>query len=472
MVPTRRVHVCLDVDYVNRAACVSSNILIMGAAGRDFHVFNCCYRDRPQFNVVAFTATQIPHIDDRQYPASLAGSQYPDGIPIHPEEELEELLRKHDVDEVVFAYSDVSLDYVDERRKKVEAHSIAFSTFDVDATMLRSSKPVVAVSATRTGCGKSQTSRRITQILSDRGKKTVAIRHPMPYGDLARQAVQRFASIDDLDLHDCTIEEREEYEPHLQNGIVVYAGIDYAAILAQAERDADVIVWDGGNNDTPFYEPDLWIVVTDPHRAGDGASYFPGHVNFERADVILINKIDSARKKDIETIEGNAARINPTARLARAESALDIPDPAAIAGKRVLAIEDGPTTTHGGMTFGAGVIAAQRSGAAELVDPRPWAVGEIAETFRAYPATGPLLPAMGYGDQQARDLEATINAVDCDLVLVATPIDLTRLINIKKPCQRIGYRLAENGSLTHYVARSNRLAMPGQSMVADRSQRK
>ena len=445
MLLTQAVSHSVCPKLANWAIRVSRNVLIMGAAGRDFHVFNCCYRDKPQFNVVAFTATQIPHIHDRNYPASLAGSLYPGGIPIHPEQELENLLQKHDVDEVVFAYSDVSLDYVDECRKNVEAHSIAFSTFDVDATMLQSSKPVIAISATRTGCGKSQTSRRVTQILRDRGKKTVAIRHPMPYGDLARQAVQRFADVDDLDLHNCTIEEREEYEPHLQNGIVVYAGIDYAAILARAEREADVIVWDGGNNDTPFYRPDLWIVVTDPHRAGDGTSYFPGNVNFERADVILINKIDSAKKKDIETIEANAARINPAAILAHAESALDIPDPAAIAGKRVLAIEDGPTTTHGGMPFGAGVIAAQRNGAAELVDPRPWAIGEIAETFRSYPDTGPLLPAMGYGDQQVRDLEATINAVDCDLVLVATPIDLTRLISIAKPSQRIGYRLAEKG---------------------------
>ena len=426
----------------------------MGAAGRDFHVFNCCYRDRAGFEVVAFTAAQIPNIDDRSYPASLAGSLYPDGIPIHPEDDLDELLREHDVDEVIFAYSDVSLDYVDERRRRVEAHRVAFSTFDVDATMLPSSKPVIAVCATRTGCGKSQTSRRIARILKDEGMKTVAIRHPMPYGDLARQAVQRFASIEDLDLHDCTVEEREEYEPHINNGVIVYAGIDYAAILAQAQREADVIVWDGGNNDTPFYRPDLWIVVTDPHRAGHGPDYFPGNVNFERADLILINKIDSADRADIETIEANAARINPKATLAYAESALDIPDPAAIAGKRVLVIEDGPTTTHGGMPYGAGVIAARRNNAAELVDPRPWAAGEIAETFRIYPGTGPLLPAMGYGEEQVRDLEATINAVDCDLVLVATPVDLTRLIRIDKPHQRIGYRLAEQGdTLANAVTR-------------------
>ncbi len=421
-------------------------ILIMGAAGRDFHVFNCCFRDRPQFEVVAFTATQIPHISNRCYPPSLSGSLYPDGITIHPEEALDELLRQHDVDEVVFAYSDVSLDYVDDRRNRVEARSVAFSTFDVDATMLASAKPVIAICATRTGCGKSQTSRRVTEILRRQGVRTVAVRHPMPYGDLAKQAVQRFAVIDDLDRHDCSLEEREEYEPHLRNGVIVYAGIDYAAILEQAEREADVIVWDGGNNDTPFYRPDLWICVTDPHRPGHGPDYFPGNVNFARADLILINKIDSANREDIEAIEANAARINPAAALVHAESVLDVPDPAAIAGKRVLVVEDGPTTTHGGMPYGAGVIAARRNHAAELIDPRPWATGEIAETFRNYPDTGPLLPAMGYGERQVRDLEATINAVDCDLVLVATPVDLTRLIGIARPHQHIGYRLAEKGA--------------------------
>lgn len=425
---------------------MSRKIVIMGAAGRDFHVFNCCYRDDPDVDVVAFTATQIPHIDDRRYPASIAGAQYPDGIPIFPEEELAGLLNKTKIDEVIFAYSDVSLDYVDERRREVEAHGVTFSTFDIDATMLPSGKPVIAVCAVRTGCGKSQTSRRVTHILKDLGLKTVAIRHPMPYGDLARQAVQRFATFEDLDLYECTIEEREEYEPHLKNGVIVYAGVDYAAILAQAEQEADVIVWDGGNNDTPFYKPDLWITVTDPHRAGHELEYFPGTVNFERADLILINKVDSAVENDIKVIEANAQKINPDAIVMRADSPLDVPDPESIKGKRVLAIEDGPTTTHGGMPFGAGVLAAKQNGAAELVDPRPWAKGEIADTFARYPDTGALLPAMGYGDAQVRDLEATVNAVDCDIVLVATPIDLTRLITIKKPHLRIGYRLAEVGN--------------------------
>jgi predicted GTPase len=434
---------------------MSHRIIIMGAAGRDFHVFNCCYRDIPEFDVVAFTATQIPNIDDRRYPATLAGMQYPDGIPIRGEEELDNILKKENIDEVVFAYSDVSLDYVDERRKKVESHGVRFSTFDIDATMLPSKKPVIAITAIRTGCGKSQTSRRITDILRDLGKKTVAIRHPMPYGDLSRQAVQRFATYEDLDLHDCTIEEREEYEPHLKNGVIVYAGVDYAAILAQAEMEADVIVWDGGNNDTPFFKPDLWIVVTDPHRPGHELSYFPGTANFARADVILINKVSDREDPGVKTIKENARKINPKATIVCRDSPLDVPDADAIKGKRVLAIEDGPTTTHGGMPFGAGVLAARRNGAAELVDPRPWAVGEIADTFKKYPDTGSLLPAMGYGDAQIRDLEATVNAVDCDLVLVATPIDLSRLIDIQKPYMRIGYRLETGaGELTEAVKRA------------------
>ncbi len=425
---------------------MSRKIIIMGAAGRDFHVFNCCYRNKLDFDVVAFTATQIPHIDDRRYPAALAGAQYPDGIRIHPEEELNDLLKNNNVDEVVFAYSDVSLNYVDAHRKNVESQGVTFSTFDIDATMLPSSKPMIAVCAVRTGCGKSQTSRRVTHILKDLGKKTVAIRHPMPYGDLASQAVQRFATFDDLDRHECTIEEREEYEPHLRNGVIVFAGVDYAAILAEAEKEADVIIWDGGNNDTPFYKPDLWITVTDPHRAGHELEYFPGTANFERADLILINKVDSSEEDSINIVEANAARINPNAVVVRANSPLDVPDTDAIKGKRVLAIEDGPTTTHGGMPFGAGILAARQNAVGELVDPRPWAVGEIADTFKKYPDTGPLLPAMGYGEAQIRDLEATVNAVDCDLVLVATPIDLTRLITINKPSMRIGYRLAEEGN--------------------------
>ncbi len=429
-------------------------IIIMGAAGRDFHLFNCCYRENPDVNVVAFTATQIPHIDDRRYPASLAGSSYPDGIPICPEEELDALLDGNDIDEVVFAYSDVDLDYIEKRRKRVAAHGVAFSTFDIDASMLPSKKPVIAITAVRTGCGKSQVSRRITNILKKLGKSTVAIRHPMPYGDLAKQAVQRFASYKDLELHECTIEEREEYEPHINNGVIVYAGVDYAAILAEAEKEADVIVWDGGNNDTPFYKPDLWITVTDPHRAGHELRYFPGTENFRRADIILIGKVGYADEANIKAVEANAQEHNPGATVLRRKSPLHVPTPELIADKRVLVIEDGPTTTHGGMPFGAGVLAALENHAGELVDPRPWAVGEIAETYEKYPDIGDLLPAMGYGEAQIRDLEATVNAVDCDLVLVATPIDLTRLIDIEKPNMRIGYSLpGEDGALTEAVKR-------------------
>ena len=431
------------------------NLVVMGAAGRDFHVFNCCFRNKPEFNVIAFTAAQIPHIQDRRYPAELAGSLYPDGIPIHAETELDVLLDAGNVNEVVFAYSDVSLAYVDTRRKRVEAHGVAFSTFDVGATMLPASKPVIAVTAVRTGCGKSQASRRVTHILAELGRKTVVVRHPMPYGDLASQAVQRFADYEDLDRHDCTIEEREEYEPHIRNGVTVYAGIDYGAILEQAQGEADVIVWDGGNNDTPFYRPDLWIVIADPHRPGHELEYFPGTENFARADLIVINKVGSAEPKNIATVEANAARVNPEARVIRRDSELDVPEPDLIRGKRVLVIEDGPTTTHGGMAFGAGVLAARENGAAELVDPRQWAVGEIAETFREYPDTGALLPAMGYGDAQVRDLEATVNAVECDLVLVATPIDLTRLIDIRKPHMRIGYFMPQgDGFITEAVKRT------------------
>ncbi len=429
-------------------------VVIMGAAGRDFHVFNCCYRDRSEIEVVAFTATQIPHIEDRRYPAALAGSLYPDGIPIVAEEELDKLLSGGEIDEVVFAYSDISFDHIEIRRKRVESRGVAFSLYDVDASMLRSTKPVIAVTAVRTGCGKSQVSRRITDILKQCGKKTVVIRHPMPYGDLEKQRVQRFATYADLGRHDCTIEEREEYEPHINNGVIVYSGVDYAAILSEAEKEADVIVWDGGNNDTPFYVPDLWITVTDPHRAGHELQYFPGTVNFERADVIIISKIGYADEANIAAIENNAKRLNPDALVLRRPSPLHVPDPDAIADKRVLVIEDGPTTTHGGMPFGAGVLAATEYHASELVDPRPWAVGEIADTFEEYPDIGDLLPAMGYGEAQVGDLEETVNAVDCDLVLVATPIDLTRLIDIEKPTMRIGYSLpAADGSLAEAIKR-------------------
>jgi len=425
----------------------------MGAAGRDFHVFNCLYRDDPEVEVVAFTATQIPHIESRRYPASLAGARYPDGISIYPETELDGLLDRFGIDEVIFAYSDVSFAYIDARREAVEARGVAFNTFDIDGSMLSSSKPVIAVTAVRTGCGKSQVSRRITDILREMDLRVVAIRHPMPYGDLARQKVQRFASYADLIEQGCTIEEREEYEPHIDNGVVVYSGNDYAAVLEAAEKEADAIVWDGGNNDAPFIRPDLWICVADPHRAGHELEYFPGNVNFERADIILIGKVGFADTADIARIRKNAEHVNPDARIILRESPLSIPDPGAISGKRVLVIEDGPTTTHGGMPFGAGVIAATTNGAAELVDPRPYAVGEIAATYRQYPEIGDLLPAMGYGDAQVRDLEATINAVDCDLVLVATPIDLTRLVHIAHPYMRIGYSLQpEDGVLAEAVA--------------------
>ena len=402
--------------------------------------------------MVAFTATQIPHIEDRRYPAELAGSLYPDGIPIVPEEDLDRVLDEKTIDEVIFAYSDVSIEYLAERRDRVVARGVDFTTFDVDGSMLPSKKPVIAITAIRTGCGKSQVSRRIIDIIREMGLKAVAVRHPMPYGDLAKQAVQRFASYDDLARHDCTIEEREEYEPHIANGIVVYAGVDYGAILEDAEKEADVIVWDGGNNDTPFYKPDLWICVADPHRAGHELQYFPGTVNFQRANLILIGKVGYADEANIELIVENARQVNPTAEIIFRESPLDVPEPDAIANQRVLVIEDGPTTTHGGMPFGAGILAATEYGASEIVDPRPWAVGEIAETFEKYPNIGDLLPAMGYGDQQIRDLEETVNAVDCDLVLVATPIDLTRLIEIEKPSMRIGYSLKPaDGALVEAV---------------------
>jgi len=429
-------------------------IVIMGAAGRDFHLFNCVYRGDGNVDVVAFTATQIPHIENRRYPPSLAGQLYPDGIPIVPESELNTLLETPNLYEVVFAYSDVSLDYINERRDHVMSKGILFSTYDIDASMLPSRKPVIAVTAVRTGCGKSQVSRRITNILRDLGKRTVVMRHPMPYGDLSRQVVQRFGSYEDLASADCTIEEREEYEPHIANGVTVYAGTDYTAVLAAAEKEADVIVWDGGNNDTPFLRPDLWICVADPYRAGHELTYFPGTENFERADLIIVGKVDGAPASGIERLRRNAQHINPNATVLFRESSLSIPDPDVIRGKRVLVVEDGPTTTHGGMRFGAGVVAARRCHAADIVDPRPWAAGEILETYARYPDIGNLLPAMGYGKAQVRDLEDTINAVDCDLVLVATPIDLRRLIEIRKPSMRIGYNLLpEDGALAEAVGK-------------------
>lgn len=417
-------------------------VLIMGAAGKDFHVFNTCYRGQGDVRVVAFTATQIPHIDDRRYPPALAGDGYPDGIPIRPEEELQDLIREHGVDEVVFAYSDVHDDYVAERAKLARDAGAEFSTFDVDKTMIPSTKPVIAVCAVRTGCGKSQTSRWVVSKLREKGLSTIAIRHPMPYGDLAKQAVQRFASLEDMVEHECTIEEMEEYEPHIANGAVVYAGVDYEAILREAEKEADVILWDGGNNDTPFYQPDLWITVADPHRPGHELSYFPGQENFARAHVVLINKCNTAKEEDIATVERHAAEKNSGAIVVRADSPVTLSDPDAVRGKRVLVVEDGPTLTHGEMKYGAGTVAVEQvGGGATCVDPRPFAVGEIAETFEKYPDVGVVLPAMGYGEKQMKDLEATINATDCDVVVVGTPIDLARVIDIKKPHVRVTYDL-------------------------------
>ena len=424
---------------------MATKVLIMGAAGRDFHVFNTCYRGRREFEVVAFTATQIPHIDERRYPSELCGPGYPAGIPIHPEEQLLELLGKLGVERVVFAYSDVKHSYVEERRALVERSGARFETFDVDATMIPSSKPVIAVCAVRTGCGKSQTSRWIVSLLREQGLRTIVIRHPMPYGDLVKQRVQRFASVEDMRQHECTIEEMEEYEHHIESGAVVYAGVDYEAILRTAEKEADVILWDGGNNDTPFYKPDLWITVADPHRPGHELSYFPGRTNFERAHLILVNKVDTAGDEGVATVERNARQHNPRAKVVRGSSPVTVRDPQAIRGKRVLAVEDGPTLTHGEMRYGAASVAARKWSAAQVVDPRPWLVGELKDTFRKYPGIGALLPAMGYGERQMRDLEATIAAVDCDLVLVGTPIDLGRIIRIDKPWLRVTYGLEPQG---------------------------
>ncbi len=421
------------------------NVLIMGAAGRDFHNFNVFFRDNPRYRVVAFTATQIPDIEGRLYPAALAGELYPQGIPIYAEAELDRLVRELAVDQVIFAYSDVSHETVMHKGSQVLAAGADFRLMGPQSTMLTSSKPVVAICAVRTGSGKSQTTRRVCDILRGAGKQVVAIRHPMPYGDLASQAVQRFASYADLDRHDCTIEEREEYEPHIDRGVIVYAGVDYGAILRQAEQEADVIVWDGGNNDLPFYRPDLHIVVADPHRPGHELSYHPGEANLRMADVVVINKIDTADLNGVATVRDNLRRVNPNAVVVEAASPIFVDDPAAIRGKDVLVVEDGPTLTHGEMAYGAGVVAARRFGARTIIDPRPWAVGSIAETFAKYPATGSLLPAMGYGGQQRADLQETINNTPCDLVLIATPIDLSRVVEIHRPTQRVRYELQEIG---------------------------
>ena len=423
-------------------------VLIMGAAGRDFHNFNTAFRDNDSYEVVAFTATQIPNIEGRRYPAELAGRLYPEGIEIHPESETTRLIRELGVDEVVFSYSDVSHQYVMDKASAVLATGASFHLIAGKDTMLKSIKPVVAVCAVRTGAGKSQTTRYVGDLLQKMGRRVVAVRHPMPYGDLVKQKVQRFATYADLDLHECTIEEREEYEPHIDRGIIVYAGVDYEAILRRAEEEADVVLWDGGNNDLPFFEPDLHIVVADPHRPGHELTYYPGAANFRMADVIVINKVDTADLAHISAVRYSAMTVNPSATIVEAASPIFVPDPGAIRDKRVLVIEDGPTLTHGGMTYGAGVVAARRFGAAEIIDPRPFAVGTIRETFEKYPGTGPILPAMGYGEQQVRDLEETIRRVPCDLVISATPIDLTRVAKIYHPTQRVRYELQVIGQPT------------------------
>jgi predicted GTPase len=420
--------------------------LIMGAAGRDFHNFNVVYRGDPSHDVVAFTAAQIPNIDGRRYPASLAGPLYPDGIPIYPEEELEPLVRARGIREVVFAYSDVPYTHVMDRCSIANAAGASFRLLAAGETMLRSTKPVIAVCAVRTGAGKSQTTRRVADLLRARGLKVAAVRHPMPYGDLERQRVQRFAALADLSAHRCTVEEIEEYEPHIANGTIVYAGVDYGAILQQAQAEADVILWDGGNNDTPFYVPDLLIVVADPLRVGNELTYYPGETNLRMADVVLINKIDAADLHAVNALRGNIRRVNGRATIVEAASPIRVERADEIRGRRVLVIEDGPTLTHGEMKFGAGTVAALKFGASEIVDPRPYAVGSIADTFRAYPNTGAILPAMGYGDEQVRDLAETIARVPCDLVVIGTPIDLNRLMAIRQPTVRVRYDLQEIGA--------------------------
>jgi predicted GTPase len=419
------------------------NVLILGAAGRDFHNFNTVFRGSAAHRVVCFTATQIPNIDGRRYPAVLAGPLYPDGIPIQPEEDLERLIREHDVDQVVFAYSDVAHETVMHLASRALACGADIRLIGDRRAMIPSSKPVISVTAARTGCGKSQTSRLIAQILRDRGLRAAAIRHPMPYGDLAKQAVQRFAALEDLDTHDCTIEEREEYEHYIEQGLVVFAGVDYAAILEVAEAEADVILWDGGNNDTPFYRPDLDIVVVDPLRPGHEEAYHPGEVNLRRAGVVVINKVDSADAAVVDALAARIGVVNPAATQIRADSVVEVEDAAALAGTRVLVVEDGPTMTHGGMAWGAGTVAARQAGVAEIVDPRPAAVGSIKAAYEKYPHMERILPALGYYDEQLEELRRSIEGVDCDHVIVGTPVDLRRFVHFDKPAHRVTYRLQE-----------------------------
>ncbi len=422
--------------------------IIMGAAGRDFHNFNVYFRNNPDYEIVAFTATQIPEIEGRTYPVQLAGSLYPSGIPIYGENELERLIKEQDVDQVIFAYSDVPHEYVMHRASQVLATGADFRLMGKKATQLKSTKPVVSICAVRTGSGKSQTTRFVSKVLREMGFTVAAIRHPMPYGDLVKQAVQRYADYSDLDKYECTIEEREEYEPHLDNGVIVYAGVDYERILRQAEAEVDIVLWDGGNNDFPFYVPDLEIVVADPLRPGHEVRYHPGETNARSADVVVINKVDTAGPEDILLVRENIRRINPQAVIIEAASPVFVDDPAAIAGKKVLVIEDGPTLTHGEMAYGAGWMAARRYGAREIIDPRPYAVGSIKATYQKYPTTGNVLPAMGYGDLQISELEETIRNSPAELVLIGTPIDLSRVLKIDKPYQRIRYELQEIGQPT------------------------
>jgi predicted GTPase len=427
---------------------VKRNVIIIGAAGRDFHNFNIFFRNNPNYNVIAFTAAQIPDIDDRKYPPGLSGKLYPEGIPIHAEEDLELLISKFKVDVCVFSYSDIPYQKVMNIGARVNAAGANFLFLCHHETMLKSNKPVIAVGAVRTGCGKSQTSRRIIEILMNKGLKVVAVRHPMPYGDLKKQIVQRFATVQDLEKHNCTIEEMEEYEPHIARGNVIYAGVDYKAILEAAETDpdgCDIIVWDGGNNDFPFYKPDLMITITDPHRAGHELSYYPGEITLRIADVVIINKMDSARPENIQAVRDNIHKVNPRALIIDGASPITVDKPELIRGCRCLVIEDGPTLTHGEMKIGAGTVAALKWGASQLADPRKYAVGKLVETFRTYPDIGTLLPAMGYGNQQIKDLEKTINSTPCDVVVIGTPIDLKRIIKINKPTVRVTYELKEIG---------------------------
>lgn len=420
-------------------------VIIMGAAGRDFHNFNVYFKNNSNYEVVAFTATQIPDIAGRKYPAELSGSLYPEGIPIYPEDELPDLIKKHQIDQVILAYSDLPHQYVMDRASIVLANGADFRLMGPKSTMLKSKLPVVSICAVRTGCGKSQTTRKVTDILKKKGYKIAVIRHPMPYGDLREQTWQRYESYEDLDRYNCTIEEREEYEPHLDRGNVLYAGVDYQEILRRAEEDVDIIVWDGGNNDIPFYKPDLHIVVADPHRAGHEMTYYPGEANLRMADVVVMNKIDTAEPEKVNLLRENIHQLAPEAILIEAASPLTVDQSELIRGKKVLVVEDGPTLTHGEMKYGAGVVAAQKFGAKEIIDPRPYAVGTISQTYQNYPKIGTLLPAMGYGKKQIQELQETINTADCDLVIIGTPIDLTRIIKINKKSIRVKYELQEIG---------------------------